>query len=275
MKLNKLFLSIFPVSFLLLLTGCSHTPTVESKLDEYVKALVDMGQFSGSVLVAKDGKILLCKGYGMANYELDVPNMPQTKFRLGSITKQFTAMAIMQLQERGLLSVTDKLSKYIPDYPHGDEITIHHLLTHTSGIVAKISECNDEKIKPHTIQQVIALFKNKPLDFKPGEKYSYSNAGYIVLSYIIEKASGKKYEEFLREYVFMPLGMNSSGYDQASLIIKKRASGYNNNGDELVNASCILVSFFAGAGCLYSTIEDFYIGGTKHFTQKHCCQKLF
>lgn len=263
--MNKLLL------FLTLTTTifCSNQG-IESELDSYVKAYVNQGLFSGSILVAKDGKVLLYKGYGMANYELDVPNTPQTKFRLGSVTKQFTGMAIMQLQEVGLLQIDDTVSKYIHDYPRGDEITIHHLLTHTSGIpdIRAFSTYEKKKIKPHTLDQLIERFKNKPLDFEPGEKYKYSNSGYVLLSYIIEKASGKKYETVLKEYIFDPLGIRNTGYDHHEAIIKNRASGYSIVDDKIVNATYIDMSFPAGAGALYSTIEDLYLWDQALYSEK-------
>jgi len=238
---------------------------------------VDQGLFSGSVLIAKDGKIILCKGYGMANYEHGVPNTPQTKFRLGSITKQFTAMAIMQLQEKGLLNINDTVYKYIPDYPNGDKITIHHLLTHTAGIpnVARFPKYKKKKIKPHTSEELVARFKDEPLDFEPGEKHRYSNSGYMLLGYIIEKASGKTYEDFLKENIFAPLGMHNSGYDKAGPIIKNRASGYEwGDYDKLENASYIHMSFSAGAGALYATLGDLYLWDQALYTEKLCTKEL-
>jgi len=248
----------------------SHFFSTSAKLNSLVKAYVEQGSFSGSVLVAKDGKILLCKGYGFANYEHEVPNSPETKFRLGSITKQFTSMAIMQLQERGLLNVSDSVAKYIPDYPRGNEITIHHLLTHTAGIpnVTAFPKYQKKKIKPHTLEQLINRFKDKPLEFKPGEKHRYSNSGYMLLGYIIEKASGKKYETILKENIFVPLEMNNSGYDKASLVLKNRASGYGKADDELINSGYIDMSFPAGAGALYSTVEDLYLWDQALYTEK-------
>jgi CubicO group peptidase (beta-lactamase class C family) len=215
----------------------------------------------------------------MANYEHDIPNTPQTKFRLGSITKQFTAMAIMQLQAQDLLSVNDTLSKYIPDYPNGDKITIHHLLTHTSGIAnfTELPESERKKIKPHTLEQLIERFKHKPVDFKPGEKHSYSNSGYMLLTYIIEKASGKKYEIVLKENIFAPLNMNNTGYDKSRIIIKNRASGYSkrdrtsgcsNVDGELVNADYTDMSYHSGAGALYSTVEDLYLWDQALYSEK-------
>jgi len=156
---------------------------IESKVDEYIGAYLKMERFSGSVLIAKDEEILLKKGYGMANYEHDVPNTPYTKFRLGSITKQFTSMSIMQLQEKGLLNVNDPIKKYITDYPDGEKITIHHLLTHTSGIPNFTSFPNyrETMMLLSPAEKTIERFKDKPLEFMPGEKYKYSNSGYILL----------------------------------------------------------------------------------------------
>ena len=245
-----------------------------AKLDSYVQTYVDQGLFSGAVLVAKDGKVLLCKGYGMANLELKVPNTPETKFRIGSITKPFTAMAILQLKEMGLLSVNDSLSKYIPDYPNGETITIEHLLMHTSGIPHSIpaAEYKKFKIKPHTLEERIALFKNIPLRFKPGEKELYSDSGYILLTYIIEKVSGKNYESFIQEHIFDPAGMKDSGYDSYKCIIKNRAAGYSVVG-ELVNADYVDMSYEAGAGALYSTVQDLFLWNQALSTNKLISQK--
>ena len=234
-----------------------HYFSVRVDLDNCVQFYVDKGFFSGVVLVAKDGKVLLSKAYGMANVELDVPNKSNTKFRIGSITKSFTAMAILQLQEMGLLNLQDPLSKYISDYPNGDEITISHLLRHTSGIPHDVPDYKNLKIKSHTLEERIALFKNLPLAFKPGEKEFYSDSGYILLTYIIEKVSGKKYEEFLQEHIFDPLDMKDTGYDSYKRIIKNRALGYIVDG-ELSNADYINMSYESGCGALYSTVEDLY-----------------
>src|SRR5262249_31698818 len=152
------------------------------------------------ILVARDGKILFSQGYGMANLEHDVPNTPHTKFRLGSITKQFTAMAVMILQERGKLYVQDKVKKYLPDAPKAwDNITNHHPPCHTSGIPNYTSFPEFLKTLPVrvTLKELIGKFKDKPLDFKPGEKFNYSNSGYVVLGQIIETASGQNYPSFL------------------------------------------------------------------------------
>lgn len=235
--------------------------SLSAKLDNYVKAFGDQGLFSGAILIAKNNKILLCKAYGMADIENDVPNMVETKFKLGSITKQFTAMAIVQLQQMGKLNVQDPLSKYIPDYPNGNKITIHYLLTHTSGIpsLTDFPEYHQEKMKQHTLEQLIERFIDKPLDFNPGEKYAYSNSNYILLTFIIEKTSGQKYVEFLKEHILEPLAMNDTGVDDFRKIIKHRASGYSSVNGELANAAYIDMSVPIGSGGMFSTVKDLYL----------------
>ena len=233
---------------------------LSTRVEEYMTARVERDKFSGTVLIARAGQKLFCKGYGMANLELDVPCTPQTKFRLGSITKQFTAMAILILQERGKLSVSDHVKKYMPDAPKAwDEITIHHLLTHTAGIPNHTSFPDFLKTlrDPVTLAQLIAKFKDKPLEFKPGEKFKYSNSGYILLGQIIETASGKSYASFLKEAIFDPLQMHDSGYDNAAQLLKHRASGYTRLlGVATANALYIDMSIPHAAGALYSTVED-------------------
>jgi len=257
--MNNLHLICISLLFLLS-TGCAHGQDIKIKLDSYVGAFAEQEKFSGSVLVARNGNLLLSKGYGQANYELDAPNNPQTKFRIASITKQFTAMAIIQLQEKGLINVEDKLHKYILDYPNGEKISIHHLLTHRSGIpdYCQLGNFQEEKIKPHTLLQLIELFKDKPLDFQPGAECKYSNSGYVLLGYIIEKISGKSYEMFLKENIFNPISMHDSGYDNRRIILKNRASGYKIADNLLVNSDYADMSLPAGAGGLYSSVEDLY-----------------
>jgi len=192
-----------------------------------------------------------------------VPNTPQTKFRLGSITKPFTAMAIMILQERGKLSVQDSICKYLTDCPPAwQQITIHHLLSHTSGMAKhdKAGVYLKTAMMPMTVTQLIDGFKNKPADFKPGEKFDYNNNGYILLGYVIEKVSGQSYEVFLKENIFVPLRMMDTGYDNHDPIIKNRAAGYVRNSEivngELYNAVYIDISQQSAAGGLYSTTGD-------------------
>ncbi|HEX8282653.1 MAG TPA: serine hydrolase [Pyrinomonadaceae bacterium] len=215
--------------------------------------------FSGSILVARDGQPLISKGYGMANYELDVPNTPQTVFRLGSITKSFTATAIMMLQERGKLSVGDTICKYLTDCPAAwQPVTIRHLLAHTSGIpnYTALPDYTRTMTLPISHESLIGRFKDKPLEFTPGERAQYNNSGYYLLGVVIERASGKSYEDFLQDNIFKPLGMTRTGYDSSRRLIKSRASGYLRQGDTLVNAQYIDMSIPFAAGALYSSVED-------------------
>jgi CubicO group peptidase (beta-lactamase class C family) len=245
---------------------------LEAKVDAYVRPFLEIKGFSGSILIASKGRVLLRKGYGMANYELDAPNTPQTKFHIASISKSFTAAAIMLLEERGLLSVSDPLSKYIPDYPEGDKITIHHLLIHTSGIpnVNNFPDYDAKSKSPQTLASIIEMFKNKPLTMKPGERYSYSNSNYNVLAFIIERISGKNYGDFLKENIFDPLAMKDTGHDgKAGAIVKNRASGYAPVGpSDLDNAPWIDWTIKTGNGSLYSTVEDLYKWDRALYTEK-------
>jgi CubicO group peptidase (beta-lactamase class C family) len=245
---------------------------LESRVEEYIAARVKRDHFSGSILIAREGKVLFSRGYGLANHELDVPNTPQTKYRLGSITKQFTAMAILILQQQGKLKVHDKIKKYLPDAPKAwDEITIEHLLTHTSGIYNYTESLEFLKTLPVrvTLTELIAKFKDKPLNFKPGEKFSYSNSGYIVLGQIIETASGQNYPSFLKLVIFDPLAMNETGYDNATSILKHRASGYVRRlGIVLTNCDYVDMSIPHAAGALYSTTLDLLKWDQALYTEK-------
>ena len=251
-------------------------PESVAQVDEYLSGLAKENRFSGAVLLARDGRVLLSKGYGMANLELDVPNTPQTRFRLGSITKQFTAAAVMLLQEQGKLSVQDPVCKYVENCPAAwQPVTIHHLLTHTSGIPNFTSFPDYQKTMalPTTIPETLARFRDKPLEFTPGERYNYSNSGYVLLGHVIEKASGKSYGAFLREHVFAPLGMANTGAEVPGEIVKRRAAGYTVGPKGFANASHLDMTIPHAAGALYSTVEDLYIWdqalyGGKLLTQK-------
>ncbi len=215
--------------------------------------------FSGSVLVARDGAPLLRRGYGMANAEHDVPNTPETRFRIGSLTKQFTAAAILILQEQGKLDVHRAIKTYLSDCPEAwDAITVHHLLTHTSGIpdYARLPGRERRIREPTTPDALIALFRDRPLEFKPGERFAYSNSGYALLGRIIERVSGKAYAEFLSEQIFTPLGMKDSGYDDARPVLKGRAAGYTRGPRGLENAPYLDMTNPFAAGGLYSTVDD-------------------
>ena len=212
-----------------------------------------------AVAVIRDGKVILQKGYGLANLEQGVPCTPQTRFRIVSLTKAFTAMAVMILHERGVLNIDDTIGKYLPDYPKGDKITIRQLLTHTSGVQEPVPDAKAFDPLPAMntpLEKRYTMCRDEPLEFNPGERWSYTNAGYIVLGYLIEKVSGQPYEVFLRENVFQPLGMDNTGYDRPHAILKHRAAGYSRDGAAYKNAMYFDMSLFGPSGALYSTIED-------------------
>lgn len=241
-----------------------------AQIDSIFTVYAGKNHFNGSVLIAKKDKILLSKGYGMANFAYDIPNSSTTKFKLASVSKQFTAMSILILQEKGKLSVEDKLTKFIPGYPNGDQITIHHLLTHTSGIpsVTSLSVYDTIMVQPHTLEQLISYTKNKPLEFEPGSKFNYSNTGFIILSYIIEKVSGNELGAFLKSNIFEPLGMKNSGLWHSREVIKNAAVGYSFEENIAVETRYIDMSIPSGAGAIYSTVEDMYLWDRALYTEK-------
>ncbi len=229
--------------------------TILSEIDQFLNEQVKADQFSGAVLIVQDGVILVSQGYGLADRAHNLPNTPQTKFRLASLTKPFTAIAILQLQTQGKLNVQDHIYQYIADCPASwQAITIHHLLTHTAGIpdLEHFPDYEQTKTIPSTPTQTIARFKDKPLDFQPGTKWNYSNSGYILLGAIIEKVSGKTYETFLQENIFTPLQMVNTGYEHDKSLL---ATGYANATAE---ADLIDMSIPFAAGGLYATVEDLY-----------------
>ena len=233
---------------------------VKAQVERYLEPYVHSKNFTGVVLISKGDELLVNQAYGYANQSFRVLNTPSTRFHIASISKPFTAAAILLLQERGLLNTADKISKYLPDFPRGDEITVLNLLTHTSGIVNVNNLPEYEKAQrfPQTPATLIQLFKDKPLDFEPGSKYAYSNSNYNILAFIIEQVGKKPYGEFLRENIFMPLGLPDTGHDKdARDIIANNASGYQPRGnDELENAIAIDWSAKTGNGSLYSTSAD-------------------
>jgi CubicO group peptidase (beta-lactamase class C family) len=252
-----------------------------NKVQEYMDAYAECGYFNGSVLVAYKGSILLSKGYGLANMECHTPNSPRTKFRIASLTKAFTSMAIMKLEEKGHLQVSDLLSKYIPDYPSGDQITLHHLLTHSSGIKNYTSFPHfEDKIRPFiwTLENLIKEFKHYPLEFTPGKGQSYCNSGYILMSFIIEQISGQTYSEFLQDQIFKPLGMNDSGVDLGRKLVLNRADGYNLD-KEFIHTVVNNMSSMVGAGAVYSTVENLYLWDRALYTDtlvsKQTMQRIF
>lgn len=233
---------------------------VSAKLDTLVMAYVKTYKFNGSVLVAKDGKLLLNKGYGLRNATTGTLNTENSIYQIGSVTKQFTATIIQKLQEEKKLHIQDKISKFFPGFPKGDSITIEQLLTHTSGIFSYTSDrefMSTDLSKPRSRDQMMALFSNKPLQFSPGTNWQYSNSAYSLLGYIIEVVTGKPYEQVVRNYIFEPLQMKNSGFDFAHLQKRDRAIGYFVLNDADSAKSPIVDSTIAySAGSIYSTTGD-------------------
>jgi CubicO group peptidase (beta-lactamase class C family) len=259
--------------FLWLTLSMSFAQNKAAKIDALVQQYVANKQFNGSVLVAEKGQVIFRKGYGMANMEWNIPNAPDTKFRLGSITKQFTAMLIMQLVEKSKLKLAGKVTEYLPDYPKatGDKITIHHLLTHTSGIPNYTSFPGFFQTKsrdPYKPDAFLKTFADMPLDFEPGTKFSYSNSGYFLLGAIIEKVTGQSYADVLTENILTPIQLKDTGYDLFSPILPKRATGYEKQGASYVNAPYLDMSIPYAAGSLYSTVEDLYKWDQALYTDK-------
>jgi CubicO group peptidase (beta-lactamase class C family) len=272
-RINRVF-GLMAVMLLLVSTGAAQAVASQdlvARVDALLSERAKQNRFSGSILIARDGRVLLSKGYGMANYELDIPNTPQTKFRLGSITKQFTALAVMMLQERGKLNVQDSICKYVAECPAAwQPVTIHHLLTHTSGIWNFTSSPEYQKTwaLPSPVADTLARFRDKPLEFTPGERFNYSNSGYVLLGHLIEKVSGQTYEAFLRENIFEPLRMTNTGYDNAATLLKHRASGYTMRTGTITNAPYLNMTIPHAAGALYSTVEDLYLWDQALYTEK-------
>lgn len=234
------------------------------KIDNLMKVYHDQAKFNGSVLVAEAGKVIYKKGFGLADAEWNIPNAPDTKFRLGSITKQFTAVVVLQLVDEGKISLDGKISDYLPYYRQdtGKRVTIHHLLTHSSGIPDYTAlPVFDSEISrnPFGIVEFIKKYCSGDLEFEPGSRFNYSNSGYFILGAVIEKASGKPYEQMLEEKIFRPLGMKNTGCDHQEAVLSHRASGYSRSLAGFKNAGFMDMSVPYAAGSLYSTVEDLYL----------------
>ncbi len=229
--------------------------------------------------MTESGRVIYKKGFGMANREWNIPNKPETKFRLGSITKQFTAMLILQLVQEGKVDLEGKLSDYLPSYRKdtGEKVTVHHLLTHTSGIPSCTGLPNffeEVSRDPYGVNEFIQKYCSGDLEFEPGARFAYNNSGYFLLGAIIENKTGKTYEEALQERIFSPLGMKNSGYDHHSTIIPHRATGYDRTFDGYENAAYLDMSLPYAAGALYSTVEDLYLWDQALYTEKLLSKKM-
>ena len=237
----------------------TNTSTRETQLDDLAASHFKPNEPGAAVIVMRDGIPLLRAGYGMANIELGVPIQPDMVFRLGSITKQFTAVAILMLAERGQLSLQDPIERFVADYPtHGHKITIEHLLTHTAGIKSytAMPEFWVDIKEDKSVLEHIGFFKNQPMAFAPGERWDYNNSGYFLLGAIIENVSGHSYEEFLKQNIFERLGMPHIYYDLPAKIIPGRVTGYGKGANGIENAAYISMTRPYAAGSLASSVDD-------------------
>ena len=231
------------------------------KMNDYMKKYTDLWAFSGSIIAVKNGEIVFEQSYGYANVEHQVPNTSNTKFRLYSISKQFTAVAILLLEERGLLKVEDRVRKYFPDWAELDErITIHQMLNHTSGLKNYTGDNEfDDRLRHNSLgkrSDLLKLITTRALDFEPGTNWDYCNTGYFILELLIEKLSGMSYSEFMEKNIFRPLFMDDSGVYNDFHLIENKASGYYLNNYEIIPCEYVNMNMIAGSGGLYSTVLD-------------------
>lgn len=250
-----------------------------NKINSFLQGFHDIKQFNGNVLVSQNGKIIFEKGFGYANFEWDIKHTPESKFRIASMTKQFTAMLILQLVQEGHVKLDSTISDYLRDYRKdiGQKVTIHQLLNHTSGIPNYLrikGFLKNNSRNPYSIDDFIKQFCSEDLDFEPGSKFRYSNSGYSILGKIIENVTQQSYQEVLTQKILKPLGMNNTGFDLASTILKSRVSGYENNLDGYKNTDYLDMSIPYAAGSMYSTARDLMIWDAALYTEILLNEKL-
>ena len=257
---------LLTLTLTLAFSGCGNSKpkekpvSTDNKLDKIVNSYIKYNNFTGTILIGKEGKILYKKAFGMADYDKKIPNTIETQFRIASLTKEFTATGIMLLQEQGKLSTEDPLSKYIPDFKQGDKVKIHHLLTHSSGVEEYSTTDNIHLANNYCApNDIVTLIKNKALIFEPGSKFEYNNSNYALLGYIIEKVSNMKYEDFINEHFLKPLNMTNTIYDVKNTLTTA-AKGYviEPSDSKPTAAEFRHPSFGYAAYGLHSTVEDLY-----------------
>ncbi|GLR19521.1 serine hydrolase domain-containing protein [Portibacter lacus] len=236
--------------------------TKTSEVDKLIRTYADYGEFNGALLVANEGKVIYQEGFGYANMEWNIPNQSDTKFRIGSITKQFTAILVLKLVAENKLDLHTPISNYLSEYPkeNAEQISIHHLLTHSSGIPNNFESTKRKAFRPdnYSSRELVDEFSSLPLEFEPGSKFSYCNAGYNLLGHIVEEITGMRYEEALQKVIFDPLEMKNTGFDKHRAQIKNRASGYFESFKTYYNSNYIDMSTVYAAGAMYSTVEDLF-----------------
>ena len=232
------------------------SPTsLEQRIESYLQPYLEIDHLSGTVLIARGEEVLYERSFGLANFELDVPNTSETLFCIGSINKPLTIVILARMVEAKQLALTDKLAKFLPEFPRADEITVDQLLNHSAGIPHRVTEPLDET-RPQSAASMVELAAGKELVFEPGSKSVYSSAGFSVLARVLELASGKPYAELLAEYVLKPAGMEDTFDVGSRVVLENRASSYAFDTNGLLNAPPQDVSYLVGAGSVYSTPHD-------------------
>lgn len=240
--------------------GHASSSYLVSTLDTYLKAQAEKADFSGSVLVARGDEVLFSKGYGYADVEWKIPNTPQTRFRIASMTKSFVATAILMLREEGKLTLEDSICKYVDRCPPPwRAVRVHHLLSNSSGIPNYFWGTEPDNAVPQTREQILDRLRNKPLEFEPGTRFNYGNSAWYLLGVVMQEVTDKSYDQVLKEKIFDPLGMRDTGHDDREQILERRARGYSTTIDgELRNAPTEHISWVIAAASLYSTVSDLY-----------------
>lgn len=256
--MHKIFTLITGV----LIIGCTTAQDITQQLDNYLSKPQKKNAFNGTALVVQHGNILLYKGYGFKNIITKTLNDTGTIYRIGSLTKPFTAAVILRLIEQHALSLQDPLSKFLPGYPHGDSITIEHLLTHTSGVKEylqiEVIQNLPDSAPPIALEKLISYFSHEALTIQPGKKFAYSNSNYILLAAIIEKITGEKYEQVVRRCIFEPAAMQHSGFDFKHVKDSSKATGHPNMRNNSIVGEDFDSSWAPGCGAMYSTVMDIY-----------------
>jgi len=260
------------VLLVLTILHAAFADTATDRVSDFVNGYLKNNQIPGcAVMVRQDGKLLRCQGFGVANLEHVVRVTPETVFQSGSTGKQFTAMAIMMLIEEQKLALDDPISKYLDVPENWSAIRVRHLLTHTAGLGDYPESFSLQR--DYSEDELLKMIAAQPLAFPPGEKWSYSNLGYVTLGILIHKVSGQFWGDFLQQRVFAPLGMKQTGYDNPVRIIKNRAAGYARTSDGFINAAPISMSTAYAAGALYSTVGDLLLWDQALYTEKLVSRK--
>lgn len=272
-KIVKIFLYFYAALLLFVFTHHSHAQDKVQKIDELIQKYNALGQLNGAVLVAEGGKIIYCKGIGYADFENKIFNKPDTKFRLASVTKQFTSALILQLVEKGKIKLDGKLSEYLPYYRKdvGEKITIEQILSHTAGLTNYTDSrkfIENEVNNPADPKSFVLKYCSDDLAFTPGSDWAYSNSGYFILGLVIEEVTGKKFEEVLQENILIPLGMTNSGVEKTGTAYENYAKGYQNLFGELKPSKEIEMTVPYSAGAMYSTVEDMFKWDQALYTEK-------